>query len=146
MTNLNLFVTGTNGLTITAEDIDNVLKILHIENDNISSVIGGLTEGPEKGGAEWAEKNHKFLDVHFPHFEQYGNLTWVIRNKVVISRADTIIIFWDGKSAGARQIANGGVKSGKKVYIVKCQNGTKLSPMEWLGSTKKEWTEWTSQW
>jgi hypothetical protein len=144
---VNVFVGGTNKVNITVEDINTALrhsfKSMKSDVGKIQCIIGGLTQGPEVPAREWAEKYKVRFDEHLPHPE-LGQIMWVARNKTVVAHSDVLLIFWDGKSSGARNLMNAGSKRGKRVYMAQCYKGI------W-NKTISEWeppadTDWTSVW
>jgi hypothetical protein len=142
----NLFIGGTNKVKITVEDIDSAIDQIGVSRKDISTVVCGLQEGPELAGYTWAVLYNKFTDVHVPHLEQYGNMGWVIRNKVVISHSDLMLIYWDGKSAGARNLMNAGVKKNVTVYKIQVADGKIAKPVLWDRIVPETEWGWTSEW
>lgn len=143
---LVIFIGGSNKISITPEDIETAIDEIGISRRDISSVVCGLKEGPEIAGRQWASMYNKYIDEHVPHIEKYGQMGWVIRNKVVISRADIMLIYWDGKSAGARNLMNAGVKKGKVVYKIQVENNKISHPARWDRIVPEEEWGWTSEW
>jgi hypothetical protein len=143
-----LFVGGSNTVCINPHIINDTLAQLGIPTKDISTVVCGLDEGPERAGREWGIKYNKYLDEHVPHLEQYGKgLAYVIRNKVIISHANLMLMYWDGKSAGTRNLMNAGAKhGGTRVYKIQVE-GIRIShPVSWDRVVPEEEWGWTSQW
>jgi hypothetical protein len=143
-----IFIGGTNKVDVDFKDVDTALRYISKINNSeaahyVKEVIGGLPEGPEKVAREWATKFRVPFDEHLPH-EELGPIKWVARNKTVVAHADVLLVFWDGKSAGARNLMNAASKRGKMVYMAQCYQ------KKWNG-TISEWvppedTDWTSVW
>jgi hypothetical protein len=143
----NIFIGGSNKISITAEDVDKSMHDIGITPHMVGFIVGGLTEGPEKAGREWAEMHDKPLDEHQPHFDKYqGGIAWVVRNKIILSHADTMLIYWDGKSAGARNLMNAGVKRGLTVYKIQVENDRIATPVLWDRVVPEAEWGWTSEW
>jgi hypothetical protein len=144
---INIFVGGSNKLhNISPDDVDVSLSQIGIPRRDVRSVVGGLPDGPEKAGREWAKKYNKSLDEHLPHLERDGKWAWVIRNKVILSHTDMMLVYWDGRSAGARNLMNAGVKRGLTVYKIQVDNGRIAKPVLWDRIVPEEEWGWTSEW
>ncbi len=142
-----IFVGGSNNIDyITPDHVTLALRQIGIKESDVTTVVCGLEKGPEVAGMTWAQDKHKMLDVHTPHLEKYGQIAWVIRNKVVISHASIMIIYWDGKSAGARNLMNQARKRGVTVYKIQCEKGRVDVPREWDRVISEEEWGWTSEW
>lgn len=144
---VSVFIGGTNKVNISVEDVNTALrttfKIIGWEVGQIRTIVGGLPQGPEVSAKAWAEKYNVDFDEHLPHSE-LGPIMWVARNKTVVSHADVLLIFWDGKSSGARNLMNAASKRRKKVYMAQCYNGSwNKTVTEWM---PPEDTDWTSVW
>jgi hypothetical protein len=142
-----LFIGGSNKVCINPNIINDSLSQLGIPAKDISTVVCGLEEGPERAGKEWGIKYNKYLDEHVPHLEQYGKgLAYVIRNKVIVSHADMMLMYWDGKSAGTRNLMNAGAKRGIKVYKIQVDGIRVSHPALWDRVVPEEEWGWTSEW
>jgi hypothetical protein len=143
---VNIFVGGSNKLQINPDAISVTLSQIGISPKDVNTIICGLEHGPEKAGEIWARKNRIALDEHRPHLEKYGQIAWVIRNKVIMAHADMMLVYWDGKSAGARNLMNSGVKKGLKVYKIQVDDGRISEPVLWDRIVPEEEWGWTSEW
>jgi hypothetical protein len=142
-----LFVGGSNKINIRPTNIIISLEQIGLMAKDISIVVCGLNEGPEVAGKEWAVQNNKYLDEHLPHFEKYqGGVAWVVRNKVILAHADVMLMYWDGKSAGTRNLMNAGAKKGLTVYKIQVDGDKVSRPMLWDRVVPEEEWGWTSEW
>jgi len=80
-------------------------------------IVSGAARGADKMGEEWAKRN-KIETLIFPaNWEKYGKRAGYIRNEDIISNADLVISFWDGKSSGTKHSQELAKKNGKDLRI-----------------------------
>ena len=93
-------------------------KILSEEiNPPFDCIISGDARGADMLGAQWAAQHGVPLQ-HFPaYWNQYGKAAGFIRNAEMGDAADSLIAFWDGRSAGTSHMIQT-MKRNKKPYKV----------------------------
>lgn len=98
----------------------------NIENINIGDYIKNKPDCIISGGAKgidtlawkWAVDNGIEIIVHRPEYNRYGKWAALKRNDLIISEADKIIAFWDGKSSGTRYIIEKSKNINKEIEII----------------------------
>jgi len=99
---------------------------LQVEMQSFSSaisstitVISGGAEGADKLGERWAieeELNFK----RFPaDWSAHGKAAGPIRNKEMAEYSDALVAFWDGESAGTRNMISTAIKMGLLVKVIR---------------------------
>ena len=84
--------------SITADIPENCIP------ENTTEIFSGGAKGIDTSAREYARKHHIFLTDILPEYDLYGRTAPLIRNDLIISLADKVIIFWDGKSKGTDYI------------------------------------------
>ena len=72
--------------------------------DNTTEIFSGGAKGIDTSARNYAREHHIFLTDILPEYDLYGKSAPLIRNDLIISLADKVIIFWDGKSRGTNYI------------------------------------------
>ena len=72
--------------------------------DNTTEIFSGGAIGIDTSARNFAREHHIFLTDILPEYDLYGRSAPLIRNDLIISLADKVIIFWDGKSRGTNYI------------------------------------------
>ena len=66
----------------------------------ITKIVSGGTRGADTMGARYAKSHNIPLTIYKPDWTKYGLSAEPRRNHLIISDADYVIAFWDGKSRG----------------------------------------------
>ena len=72
--------------------------------DNTTEIFSGGAKGIDTSARNFAREHRIFLTDILPEYDLYGKSAPLIRNDLIISLADKVIIFWDGKSRGTNYI------------------------------------------
>jgi hypothetical protein len=112
--------------------------VVHLINNSIPMrdvvIISGRAAGADALGEQFAERFGLPVETYpaawndlsaepciigtNKHGRQYNKLAGMNRNKIMVDRADHIIVFWDGKSKGTKDDINLAKKAGKPLEIV----------------------------
>lgn len=72
--------------------------------ENTTQIISGGAKGIDMCAKEYA-LSHRLQYVEFlPDYKRYGKAAPLIRNQQIITGADLVIAFWDGKSHGTKHV------------------------------------------
>lgn len=98
--------------------------IAHVKRgkgDTSIKIISGGAKGADKLGEWWAYKNMISYEVFQADWGKHGKAAGPIRNQEMIDegKADALIVFWDGKSPGTKDMIGRARKAGLKIKIVK---------------------------
>jgi predicted Rossmann fold nucleotide-binding protein DprA/Smf involved in DNA uptake len=66
----------------------------------ISSIVSGGAAGADSLAARYAQECGLPLQVFLPDYGRYGRRAPLVRNQYIISSAQQVIAFWDGRSSG----------------------------------------------
>ena len=89
--------------------------------ENTTEIISGGAVGIDTAAREYAYTHNIFLTDILPEYDLYGRTAPLIRNDLIISLADKVIIFWDGTSKGTDYIVKKCKKTNKPfdLYLYK---------------------------
>lgn len=94
---MRLIIAGSRTLSPTVEDIASTLSQLEWSP---TMIISGTARGADQAGEAYAEHHHLPIERYPADWTQYGKSAGYIRNKMMVSRADAVLLFWDGFSKG----------------------------------------------
>lgn len=90
----------------TWDDWETMESILDAWKPRIKEIVSGNARGADEMGEWWASKNEVQLKVVPANWSRHGRAAGHIRNKEMAEYADGLILFWDGKSPGSRNMLN----------------------------------------
>ena len=71
-------------------------------------------------GAEWVIDTRNMGKLHpplLPDWKCYGKAAGFIRNAEGVIWSDVVVVFWDGKSGGSRNVINNALKQKKELHV-----------------------------
>lgn len=101
----------------------------HCIPEGVTEIISGAAKGIDTSARNFAREHHIFLTDILPEYDLYGKRAPLIRNDLIISLADMVLIFWDGKSRGTGYNIKK-CKELRKPYVLYIYNGTDFSLSE----------------
>ena len=90
----------------------------YLQKQEEITILSGAAQGADKLGERYAEERGHKIKQHKANWK-IGKQAGVLRNIQMAKDADALIIFWDGKSKGARHMVQQAEKHGLKTRIVK---------------------------
>lgn len=100
----------------------------YLAHFDIDEVVSGGARGVDTIAENFAKANKKKLTVFLPDYKAYGRPAPLIRNRLIVDRADEVAAFWDGKSTGTIYTIKYAQKMGKKVHLfVATADGFKMT-------------------
>lgn len=81
-------------------------------------IVSGGARGADRLAKRWAEDNGVTYMEYPAEWDHYGKRAGMVRNRLIVERADTILAFWDGKSPGTMNVINMTIRVKKPVIIV----------------------------
>jgi len=67
-------------------------------------LLNGDAVGVDRIAAEWARSHGITVTKFIPDWNIHGRAAGVIRNSEMIALADYVLVIWDGKSRGSRDV------------------------------------------
>jgi predicted Rossmann fold nucleotide-binding protein DprA/Smf involved in DNA uptake len=89
-----------------------------IGNESDVTIISGLARGTDTLGCRFAEELGYGIEGFAAEWHIYGRSAGIRRNKYMAKNADSLIAFWDGKSAGTMHMIDFAHELGLKVEVV----------------------------
>jgi hypothetical protein len=86
--------------------------------DDLEIVSGGA-RGADRLGERWAKENHASMKQFPADWDRLGKRAGFVRNEQMAKYADSLIAFWDSKSAGTGHMINLARKYKLNVMIVR---------------------------
>jgi len=94
-------------------------RILRELPAEVTEIISGGAAGVDTAAAEVAAQSGIPLRVIRPEYELYGRAAPLVRNRDIADRADLVLCFWDGQSAGTANVIAYCIQVGKPFRIVR---------------------------
>ena len=67
---------------------------------DVTEIVSGGARGIDTSARQYAKAHGIKLTEYLPEYELYGRAAPIRRNVTIISNADLVLAFWDGKSRG----------------------------------------------
>lgn len=93
--------------------------ISKIREDEDLIFLSGGCRGADLLGERYARENGFELEIYPANWEKYGRAAGPKRNREMVSAADYIICFWDGKSRGTKTLVEFARRANKPLRIKK---------------------------
>ncbi len=68
--------------------------------EDTTEIFSGGAKGIDTSARRFAKEHHILITDILPEYDLYGRRAPLMRNDLIISLADKVFIFWDGKSRG----------------------------------------------
>lgn len=102
--------------TRTITEFNETRKAIEECGWNPSVVLCGDASGPDSNGWLWADAVGIPVEHYPADWNTHDKAAGPIRNSEMVSKAEALILIWDGQSAGSRDVRNKAIKSGLRVY------------------------------
>lgn len=110
------------------QNLDAVRQFIR-EQDRTTVIISGGARGVDAVAVEEARRLRMPYEIYPAEWHRYGRRAGAMRNHTIVEKADEVVAFWDGKSAGTKITIDLARASKKPVRIVDDRDGL--------------WTSWT---
>ena len=67
---------------------------------DVTLIISGGAVGVDTLAEKYADKNGIEKLIIYPEYDIYGRSAPLVRDRLIVDRADLVIAFWDGESRG----------------------------------------------
>ncbi len=72
--------------------------------ENTTEIISGGAKGIDSCARDYAVLKGLKLTEILPEYKKYGRSAPLVRNNLIIEKADLVIAFWDGSSKGTKYV------------------------------------------
>lgn len=96
----------------------------HLKNrarNKAITIISGRAKGADQLGEQYAKEKGYKIEYYPADWEHYGNAAGPIRNTQMAKAADDVIVFWDGKSAGTRNMMEAAQKENIPYTVIRIE-------------------------
>ena len=101
---------------VASSEINKYLQKLDVEYSVI--IVSGCAEGADKLGERYAAE-HNLTFERFPaEWDKYGKYAGPRRNAQMAQAADAVLVFWDGKSKGTKNMIENAKKANKPCTVI----------------------------
>jgi hypothetical protein len=106
----------------TIKDYSLIRKVIDDSGFDITTIISGCAAGPDTLGIRYAREYNIDLEEYPADWAKYGKSAGPIRNQVMANEADALILVWDGKSHGSKNMLDTMKKMNKPTYELVIKN------------------------
>ena len=85
---------------------------------DITEIVCGGAKGVDELGLIWGTRNDVPVKMFPADWDTHGLSAGPIRNRQMAEYADALILIWDGKSKGSKNMLSTMMKAGKPIYNV----------------------------
>ena len=90
------------------------------ERSDVGCVLSGTARGPDQWGERWAgELSSVGIERYPADWDAHGRAAGPKRNSEMAAEADALLAFWDGESAGTRDMITKARSAGLDVTVVR---------------------------
>lgn len=125
-TSIKLIIAGSRNLD--EEALVEQLKEMQTQNHDLVKaveIVSGGAAGADRAGEIYATGQDLPIKRFPADWGTHGKAAGPIRNKQMAEYADALLVFWDGVSAGTKNMIDHMYRKKKPVYIVKCSTTDK---------------------
>ncbi len=134
---MNLIIAGSRGLEVSPEAVGFFIEKLGLKPTKIFSGVSGYVD---LAGAAWAHLNGIEIREFPADWNQHGRAAGPIRNaEMAEADSDALLLLWDGKSAGSKNMKLQMTKRGKAVHEF-------INPPELIHFPFPRWLRGTHSW
>lgn len=105
-----------NDYNLLSTTLDEV--VAELKADYNITIVSGTANGADKFGEKYAEKHGLKIERHPANWGRFGRGAGPIRNAEMVKESNGVIVFWNGESAGAKNIIECAKAEGNLVRVV----------------------------
>ncbi len=106
-------------LTVWGELAKLIKDYRRTEGGYFMELISGGARGVDTWAKEWADANKIDIEVISPVEPVSNKINYLFRNVEIITKAEKIIAFWDGKSRGTKFVIEYAKRRNKPITIIR---------------------------
>lgn len=115
---MKLIIAGGRDLDIPPLAIRDYLLKNNIDAEDIECVVSGRCRGVDFSGEAFARMNKIKIEPFPPEWDKYGRIAGPIRNRKMARFGDVLLLIWNGRSDGSRDMKECMEKEGKRIIEV----------------------------
>lgn len=98
--------------------LKSTIESFNFDKDELM-IVSGTAKGADKLGERWARENGVMINSYPADWDRYGKRAGYIRNAIMAENATHLIVFWDGKSKGTKNMIDSAFKKNLSVTVIK---------------------------
>ena len=102
--------------SVASSEIHKHLQKLDAEYSVI--IVSGCAEGADKLGERYASEHNLTVERFPAEWDKYGKYAGPRRNAQMAQVADAVLVFWDGKSKGTKNMIENAKKANKPDTVI----------------------------
>ncbi len=91
----------------------------YLQNHKNITILCGKAKGADTLGEYYGIENKFKIEYYPAKWDIHGKASGVIRNKEMANKADALILFWDGKSKGSKNMLEEAKLKNLKIKVVR---------------------------
>lgn len=113
---MKLIIAGSRTLTVYADFIGGAIRSFKMPA--VYEIVSGKALGIDLSGERYANKWNIPIKEFSADWKLYGKAAGPIRNREMAEYADALLLIWDGKSKGSKNMKETMINLNKSVYEV----------------------------
>ncbi|MBO5510657.1 MAG: DUF2493 domain-containing protein [Oscillospiraceae bacterium] len=102
--------------SVASSEIHKHIQTLDAEYSVI--IVSGCAEGADKLGERYASEHNLTVERFPAEWDTYGKYAGPRRNAQMAQVADAVLVFWDGKSKGTKNMIENAKKANKPYTVI----------------------------
>ena len=99
---------------------DTLDKLLEVKtHSHLIEIVNGTARGADTLGGCYARLRNYSVALFPADWEQFDKAAGHIRNKEMLDYADVVVVFWDGKSRGTKNMIEITKKAKKPIRVIR---------------------------
>src|SRR3954467_3895208 len=102
--------------TLTMANMKDIEAAIEESGFDITTVMCGCSNGADTLGEMWANEH----DIPVRHvradWDTFKKFAGPVRNRIMADAADALILVWDGKSPGSKNMLENGIEFGLRIF------------------------------
>lgn len=113
---MKLIIAGSRHIQPSFEFIRDSLEMMSILD--ITELVCGMATGVDSAGHHWARQEEIQIKKFYADWEKYGKPAGPMRNIQMAKYADELLLIWDGKSPGSKNMKSEMERLNKPIHEI----------------------------
>lgn len=109
---MKVIVAGSRNIRLRSELVKEIFELCFKE---VEEIVSGTCSGPDLAGERFGEDYGIPIKRFPPDWNKHGKAAGPIRNREMADYADALLLIWDGKSRGSKNMLSEAKKRGLRI-------------------------------